>query len=159
MSKIELRKYEPSDLQSLIDVFRQSVRELACKDYSVSQILAWAPDYIDPISFSLRRESKPTWIAELDGRIAGFSDLEADGHIDMLYVHPDFRSQGVARALLQHLESIALQQGIAQLHAEVSITARPVFVRHGFRVITEQTVTHGGETYINLQMQKPLIGE
>ena len=44
----------------------------------------WAPDFIEPEVFGPRREDKLTWIAEI---IAGFVDLEPDGHVDMLYVH------------------------------------------------------------------------
>jgi hypothetical protein len=42
--------------------------------------------------------------AEVEARIAGFSDLAPDGHVDMLYVDPDFQRRGVARALLEHIE-------------------------------------------------------
>ncbi len=156
MDKKKIRKYELNDLQSLIDLFRSSVRRLASKDYSAAQIFTWAPDHIDPVIFSSKRASKPTWIAEIDGHIAGFTDLESDGHIDMLYVHPDFQSKGVARALLHHVESTAYQQGLVRLYTEASITARPAFERLGFRVMTEQTVSHGGEQFINYLMEKPL---
>ncbi|HTX06424.1 MAG TPA: GNAT family N-acetyltransferase, partial [Steroidobacteraceae bacterium] len=89
-------------------------------------------------------------------RIAGFSDLEADGHIDLLYVHPDFQRRGVARALLEHIESAARERSLLRLYTEASITARPVFEARGFRVIAPRTVTVGGESMINYRMEKGL---
>ena len=84
MVTIILRDYRPDDLTALIDVFRGAVRAVARRDYSERQVLAWAPDCIDSKEFALRRTAKPTWVAEIHDEIAGFADLEPDGHIDML---------------------------------------------------------------------------
>ncbi|TLY32484.1 MAG: GNAT family N-acetyltransferase [Ignavibacteria bacterium] len=69
-------------------------------DYTESQLEAWAPDVIDHEQFAQHRAAKSTWVAESEDRIAGFSDLEPDGHIHMLYVQPPVQRRGVARALL-----------------------------------------------------------
>lgn len=82
MSAITIRPYRPDDVAALIGLFRRAVREIAVRDYTQMQVRAWAPDAIDHTAFARRRESKSTWIAELAGTIAGFSDLEPDGHID-----------------------------------------------------------------------------
>lgn len=156
MHQIKIRRYLPGDLDALIELFRKSVSNLAITDYSAEQILAWAPEQIDRAAFADKRSSKPTWVAELDGFTAGFSDLNDDGHIDMLYVHPDCASKGVARALLLHVEASAREHGLARLHAEASITARPVFERLGFTALYEQTVTHGGLQFCNYRMEKIL---
>jgi putative acetyltransferase len=92
----------------------------------------------------------------MEGRIAGFSDLEPDGHIDMLYVHPDFQRRGVARALLQHVEQIARAMGLRRLYTEASLTARSAFEAMGFRVIVPQTVSVHGESMTNYRMEKRL---
>lgn len=154
--EITIRPYAVDDASWLTDLFRSSVREIALRDYTASQIRAWAPDVIDEEQFGKKCETKPTWVAELEGRIAGFSDLEADGHVDMLYVHPDFRGRGVARALLEHIEEAARTAGLHRLYTEASITARPVFEVMGFRVILAQIVEIGGETMTNYRMEKQL---
>lgn len=120
------------------------------------QIRAWAPDDIDTERFGQRCETKSTWVAEHEGRIAGFLDLEPDGHFDMLYVHPDFQRRGVARALIEHVEDAALGIGLRRLYAEVSITARPAFEAMGFRTIVPQVVTLRGESLTNYRMEKRL---
>lgn len=157
--KIVIRTYEAADAASLVDLYRASVRSIAARDYNQSQVRAWAPDVIDEEKFGQRCESKSTWIAKIEDRIAGFSDLEPNGHVDMLFVHPDFQRRGVARALLQHVEQAARAMDLPRLYAEASITARPAFEVMGFRVIVPQTVTIRGESLTNYRMEKRLDPE
>jgi putative acetyltransferase len=157
MPSIVVRPFRPGDVAVLISIFRAAVREIAVRDYTKAQILAWAPDLIDSEKFGHRCAAKPTWVAEADGRIAGFSDLEPDGHIDMLYVDPRFARRGVARALLSHIEGIARTQGLDRLFTEASISARQTFEAVGFEVLASQTVTVRGETMTNYRMEKRLL--
>jgi putative acetyltransferase len=132
------------------------VSSVAPGDYTASQVLAWASTLAEEAKFAARCASRSTWVAETDDRIAGFSDLESDGHIDLLYVHPDFQRRGVARALLEHIESVARSLRLSRLYTEASVTARPVFERLGFRVVVPQTVTVRGESMTNYRMEKIL---
>jgi putative acetyltransferase len=156
MLTILIRPYKASDVSSLVSLFRASVRGIAARDYDPSQIRAWAPDTIDKEKFGHRRESKATWVAEVEDRIGGFSDLASDGHVDSLYVHPDFQRRGVARALLQYVEQEARAIYVRRLYTEASITARPAFEAVGFRVIVPQTITMRGEAMTVYRMEKQL---
>ena len=156
MIAITIRAYRAGDGAELAALFRSSVRSIARRDYTQSQVEAWAPDDIDAARFAERCAAKSTWIAECDNRVAGFSDLEEDGHVDMLFVHPDFQRRGVARALLVHIESLARSRGLGRLYTQASITARPAFEAQGFRVITAQTVERRGESFTNYRMEKRL---
>jgi putative acetyltransferase len=150
-----LRPYKIGDAPELVALFRASVHGIAAADYTPEQISAWA-DAIDDTAFAARCVDKDPWVAELEGRLAGFAILERDGHIDLLYVHPDCRRRGVARALLQHVEALARASGVPRLYTEASITARPAFVASGFRVLSPQTVTVRGQAMTNYRMEKPL---
>lgn len=149
-----VRPYGPADLDALIDLFRESVRRIAIRDYTEAQVKAWAPDAVDRESWAARRASRPTWVAEIDGKVAGFTDLEPDGHIDMMFVHPDHQGRGVANALLNHVESEAARLGLGRLHTEASVTARPFFEKKGFRLVVPQTVSLRGQDFINYRMEK-----
>ena len=155
-SPIAIRPYKAEDAATLVDVFRAAVRGIASQDYSAAQLRAWAPDQIEVEAFARGRAGNATWIAEVSGRVAGFGDLEPDGHVDMLYVHPDFKRRGVGRALIEHIETQARELEIRRLYTEASITARPVFERQGFRVIVAQTVVVRGESLTNFRMEKRL---
>ena len=149
-----IRDYVPADVDALIDLFRQAVRRVAIRDYSEAQVKAWAPDMAEREKWVERRASRPTWVAEIDGKVAGFTDLEPDGHVDMMYVHPDFRGRGVANALMAKVEEAAAEQKLGRLYTEASITARPFFEKKGFRVIAPQTVHVRGQDLVNYRMEK-----
>jgi len=151
-----IRLYAPTDLDGLIRLFHASVRRIAVKDYTEDQVKAWAPDEADRERWAQRRASRPTWVAEIDGSLAGFTDLEPDGHVDMMFVHPDHQGRGVAGALLRQVETEAARLGLGRLHTEASITARPFFERKGFRVIAAQTVHVRGQDMVNYRMEKSL---
>jgi len=155
MSDLSFRPYSPADSQELMGLFRRSVHELAV-DYSAEQRSAWAPDQIDEDLWTAKRVSKPTWVAVLDRMPAGFVDLEPDGHIDMLYVHPRFCSRGVGTGLLRTVQSVAETMRLVRLYSEVSLTARGLFERFGFEVIAEQEVHVRGVGMPNLRMERML---
>ncbi len=153
---ISIRPYSCDDIDVLIDLFRKAVRQGAVAHYSDVQREAWAPDDIDRDAWIAKCSRKPTWVAVSNAIVIGFADLEPDGHIDMLYVHPDYHRQGVGRTLLLHIESVARRQLISRLYTEASIGARPVFDRAGFALIKEQIVLHNGQRFVNFYMQKQL---
>jgi putative acetyltransferase len=153
---VAIRPCHADDIDLLIDIFRASVRESARRDYTEQQILAWAPAEIDRAAWAGRYERRPAWLAEIEGRPVGFGDLEADGHLDMLYVHPAYQGRGAASALLTEVERAAHLQDIDCLHTYASITARPFFERRGFKLIAQQTVAVRGQSFVNYLMEKVL---
>jgi len=155
-SDIRIRDYRPSDLDAQIELWRGSVRQIAGRDYTYEQVMAWAPDDIDREAAAARNLSRPVWVAEIGGIMAGYTDLEPNGHLDRMFVHPDYQRLGVASALLSKAEAVAKEQGLTRLYSEVSITARPFFERRAFRVITHQIVTVRGQKYLNYRMEKLL---
>ena len=67
-----------------------------------------------------------------------FAELESDGHIDFFYCHPDFQRQGAGTALMTTLVAEARELVLAELRAEVSVTAQPFFSKSGFRTFEER---------------------
>ena len=55
------------------------------------------------------------------------------------------------------IHEIAHSQKISKIFAEVSITARPFFEKHGFTVTEEQKVSIKGVEFINFKMEKVLL--
>lgn len=150
-----IRRYEAADLDAVIGVFLRSICEIASHDYDAGQIDAWAQ--ADRAEWSRRRLDRPTWVAMIDAKVVGFSDLESSGHIDMLFVHPEYQRKGVAAALLGEVERAARHQRVSTLDTDASITARPFFEAHGFRVVRQQTVALHGQRLTNFRMEKRLI--
>jgi putative acetyltransferase len=153
-----IRGYEAGDACAIARLFYETVRSVNRADYSEEQVEAWAPVVPDKQAWHARM-SKPdrrTLVAEEDGEVVGFAELEDDGHLDMLYVRRDAVGRGLGRRLYEAIEGEARGSGVGRIFTEASITARPFFEQHGFRVVREQRVTRREVEMINFAMEKPL---
>jgi putative acetyltransferase len=151
---IEVRLFEPQDAEQLAQLFHETVREVNVRDYSSSQVRAWAPDDIHFRNWVEVCSSRFTYVADDEGVIAGFGELEPNGHIDCFYCHKNYQRCGVGSQIYQAIEAKALELSVSRLFVEASITAKPFFQRMGFSVVKEQKVTRRGETLINYVMEK-----
>ena len=84
-----------------------------------------------------------TPLAIIDGHVVGFTDVDDDSYIDMLFVDPDFGRRGVVSALLASVIALAQQGGIPAPTTFASLTSRPVFQRHGLLIIGERYFGEG----------------
>lgn len=153
---MHLRPFHPGDEPALRTVFHSSVHALACRDYNAEQLAAWAPHQYDAAQWGERLRGNQPFIVELDGAIAGYADLQADGSIDQFFVAGAYAGRGVARALMAHIHQQAAHQGIPELRADVSLTAEPFFSKSGFVVEVRQQVTVRGVVLANARMRKQL---
>jgi putative acetyltransferase len=153
----EIRAYRSEDADATLAVFLDAVAVTAAADYSPEQIDAWARAGLrNATDWDRALSDRNSYVAIVGGAIAGFSDVSASGYIDMMFVSSRFARRGVASALLKELETEALTAGAPALSADVSITARPFFERHGFTVEVEQRPVVGGIQMTNFHMVKPL---
>ena len=153
---IELRRYRSEEASATLAVFRAAVRRTALADYSPLQVETWAPDLIDATAWAESRAAISTWVADVEGEVAGFVDLSPEGLIDMLYVHPDHGGRGLGSDLLEVVEQQGRDLGLPELTAHVSATALGVFLRRGFRVVRPQSVELRGVAFRNFVMAKRL---
>ncbi|WP_456785902.1 GNAT family N-acetyltransferase [Cellulomonas sp. P5_C5] len=151
-----LRDYDESDGPATLDVFLRAIRLTAARDYTPTQVAAWASDEIDPAGWADRRRAARTRVAEVDGRVAGFTDVDARGYVDMLFVDPAFARRGVASALLAWAATTAQELGAVGLSTHASLTARPFFEAHGFVVVVEQHPVLRGVALTNFVMRRDL---
>jgi len=121
---MKIRTYEISDTQKIVKLFYDTVHEVNIRDYTTAQVDAWAPADTDIQNWMQSLSSKFTFVAEEGDTIAGFGELEINGHIDRFYCHKDFQRQGVGKLILTQIESKAQDFGIKKLFTEASITAR-----------------------------------
>ncbi|NMM79238.1 hypothetical protein B2J89_21630 [Acidovorax sp. SRB_24] len=101
------------------------------------------------------RANRP-FVAELEGCIAGFADLQPSGTIDHFFVAGDYAARGVGRALMARIHQAAQQAGMPRLWADVSLSAEPFFRRSGFVVEARQQVEVRGVVLANARMGKSL---
>jgi putative acetyltransferase len=155
--KLHVRALRRGDEYALRKVFYSSVHELACKDYTAEQLAAWAPEAYEVGPWAERIRSTPPFIVDASGVVAGFAVLLEDGTIDQFFVASAMAGQGVARMLITHIHQQAARRGIAELHADVSLTAEPFFLLSGFEVEGRQQVVIGDVHLSNAKMNKRLL--
>ncbi|MBD2676469.1 MULTISPECIES: GNAT family N-acetyltransferase [Nostoc] len=153
---MKIREYRLSDTQAIANLFYDTIHEINIADYTQEQVEAWAPKNMDYEVWHKRLQVKLPYIAEDNGEIVGFGELEADGHIDCFYCHSKHQRKGIGSKLLTHIENTAKSQGITRLYTEASITAKPFFENKGFIVVREQQVERRGVWFKNYVMEKYL---
>jgi putative acetyltransferase len=154
---VNIRGYQIRDTEAIMQLFYDTVHQVNSRDYSQAQVDAWAPKQADIEAWKQSLSSKLTDVAEVEGAIVGFAELETTGHIDRFYCHKNCQRKGVGTQLLKQLESKAISLGIKMLFVEASITAQPFFASQGFVVVRQQEVERRGQKFINFVMEKFMI--
>ncbi len=118
MKNIMVRNIQESDFAEMLNidqlVFDSSNTPAPMKQRSVEE---YAGHY----------SSDKVFVAEVDNKVAGYigshnpTGLASNSHVLELYiaVHPDFQGLGVGRALMEHLNSWARQQGFLKISLRV----------------------------------------
>ncbi len=106
---MHIRPFLPIDAPTLRAIFHFSVHKLARQHYTTAQLQAWAPAEYDAAQWSERLRTNRPWMAEVNGCIAGFADLQPSGYIDQFFVAGEHAGRGVGRALIARIQSAAQQ--------------------------------------------------
>lgn len=154
---MQLRSYKSSDCKTLYELFLDTVHAVNAKDYSKAQLDAWAPldgsssrvVLLDNwnTSFLLHH----TVVAVENNLIVGFGDISTEGYLDRLFVHKDYQRHGIATAICNDLENYVSGKKVTT-HA--SITAKPFFLKRGYKLVKEQNVIRHGVILTNFLMEK-----
>lgn len=155
---IHIRPFRPDDAPVLAAIFHAAVHRIARLHYSLDQVNAWAPHVPDPQSILEQAYDGRLLLVAADDRErpVAYCDLEADGHIDRLYCHPDVAGTGVASRLYDRIEATARDRGVNRLYVEASEPARRFFLRKGFSLVRRREFTLGTIPIHNFEMEKSL---
>lgn len=156
---MRIRAYAKGDAQSVSRVFQRSVAMLGPKDYSAAQVAAWASRTPDPERFHVRLSDGRTVFVAVDesDAVLGFIDLEANGHIDLLYCTPEVAGAGVAAALYDTVESLGHARGMAPLYSEASEAALRFFLKRGFVKLRRRELMISDVAVHNDEVEKALV--
>ncbi|MGU3843381.1 N-acetyltransferase family protein, partial [Vibrio diabolicus] len=104
---LSIRRYRTEDAPILWTLFYHTVRVINRRDYTESQVSAWAPSDFDLNSWQRTMDAIQPYIAEIEGQIVGYCDLQSDGLIDHFFCHHEYQGQGIGRDLMSFLFSQA----------------------------------------------------
>lgn len=151
-----VRLAQAADAGEIAAIYYNTIRRVNAADYSRQQIEAWAPELPRAEDWRQRMSSYTTVVADDGGTIAGFAELEEDGHIDCFYCHHDYQRRGVGSLVLAEVEKAARSRGIERLYLESSATARPFFEARGFVSLGRRDIVVRGVELENYAMEKHL---
>ena len=131
-----IRRLAENDIPQMRELFRSTVLCVNSRDYSDDECEDWA-SCGDSTEHWKDLLSENDFFAALDGvgNIIGFSSMNAGGHLHSLFVHKDWQGKGVGTQLLSEAERLAMEYDAGKITSEVSITARPFFEKHGYKVV------------------------
>ncbi len=148
-----IRKAMTDDIKAIKRLYRETIEAINSRDYSPEQIAAWVALGNGDEVWAQRIAGQHFIVAETDGQLSGFAALRPDGYLHSFFVHKGLQKQGIGTAMLADVETFARQNGLKELTADVSITARPYFEHKGFETLGPQTVCIGIEM-TNYKMTK-----
>ena len=152
-----VRKYKKGDEKAIWQIKHDTIRKVNINDYSEQQVQAWAPDIYDEERWTKRINEMNPFVAEIDGIIVGYADIQSDGYVDHFFCHSEYQGQGVGKSLMQSILDKAQAEGINRLYSHVSITAQPFFEHFEFIVIKKQKVEIRGQVLTNFVMENNLL--
>mgnify|MGYP003575909180 CR=1 FL=1 len=152
-----LRPYHPDDAAALADLYRRSVRHYGPRAYSAAQVAVWSALADEDRTAVRCSDGRHVLVAQDDARVVlGFGDLEADGHLDFLYVAPEAEGLRVGSLLYNVLETHARALGLSRIFVEASELAKPLFERRGFVTLGRNDMELDGVAIHNYRMEKRL---
>lgn len=155
VTNLGIRRLAAQDIPEMRKLFRATVLTVNSKDYTKEEVEDWA-SCGDSVEHWKELLAKNNYIDALDGQggIVGFSSMNAEGYLHSMFVHKDWQGKGVATLLLSEVEKIARRYGVHKISVEVSVTARPFFEKHGYKVVKEQKAKANRLYLTNYVMEK-----
>ena len=81
---MELRLYRSEDCPALAQIFYDTVHTVNARDYTPEQLNAWADGHVDLTAWDTSFLAHHTLVAEENGEILGFADMDGAGYLDRL---------------------------------------------------------------------------
>jgi ribosomal protein S18 acetylase RimI-like enzyme len=122
-----IREYREDDFDAVTRLWREA-RELAFPDFQRRKGHTFEEDCA--YFRNVIAQNNDVWVAEVDGRVAGFIAIAGD-FVDQLYVHPDFQRQGIGRQLLDHARELSPEH-VWLYTLQVNANGRAFYEKNGF---------------------------
>jgi len=144
---LTVRPYKAHDRTACWGVFYRAVREGAAGVYDEAQRAAWAPSPLPALDGHDKLAAAHTFVAEREGRVVGFMNVEPSGYLDMAFVLPEEMGQGTAAALYGAVLAQARAQGSDRMTVTASPLARRFFAKRGWSVDRREDLAADGQVY------------
>ncbi|MEH6547723.1 MAG: GNAT family N-acetyltransferase [Sneathiella sp.] len=153
---MNIRRFCLGEEAALFEIYHSAIHLVACRDYTVEQVNAWAPPDLDQMLWAKKISGINPFVVERDDVIVGYADVQPSGYIDHFFVSGHYPRRGIGRALMTRLHQEAERLELTELTADVSRTAQPFFEKYGFSIIEQRKPELRGVVIPNALMHKVL---
>jgi putative acetyltransferase len=137
---LDIRPAVPADAPALARIFAAAIQAKARESYGPRERAAWAArGTAERFAAMLADDRNAILTARHAGRICGLAGLTGF-EVSLLYADPD-APPGTGAALLQAVEAMARQHGLAGLRLCASRNALSFYLRHGYEIVSPGTRT------------------
>lgn len=138
MTAPAIRAATPDDAAALSALIWDCVRTSNAADYDAATIDAICANFT-PDKVLEKMAVRDVFAAHAGDRLVGTVSLgnvdAGSGKLHSLFVDPARQRGGIGRMLTLHLERHAIGRGLRELRLSSSLTARPFYVRLGYRAL------------------------
>ena len=127
-----IRRYAAADDLPTWEVFHAAVHIGAAGHYTRAELLDWVPNETRPAGWGTWLDRHFTVVATDAGRVVGFFMLEADGYLNMTFVRPAYRRNGLAGRLYAAILAEARARAMPRLTVWASRLAMPFLRRQAW---------------------------
>ncbi len=148
-----IRRWHPGEAPALFEVYFSAIHLVASRHYTPEQVQAWAPPDVDPALWAKRMQGINPFVAEWNGTVVAYGDLQPSGLIDHFFVSGRHGRLGVGTCLMNHLLQEARAAGLQELTSDVSRAAQGFYARFGFTIVEQQQPMVRGVVVPNARMR------
>ncbi len=128
---MHIRKATIDDAPASFAVRRAAILAQCGDHYPMEDLVTWTSGAMST-AFA-QRVAGHFHVAVVENEVVGTGMLDlTTAKIDAIFVLPGYMGQGVGRALMDHLEAIARDAGLAQIELEATLNAAPFYRKLGF---------------------------
>lgn len=127
----DIRRATRQDAEAAYAIRRAAIVHKCSPDYGGELAQAWADvPHTEGYTALVAEQFHLAWV---DGCVVatGMIDL-ASGELGALFVRPEYMCRGIAQAMVAHLEQIALNAGLDEIHLDATLNAAAFYRRCGY---------------------------
>jgi len=152
-----LRAFEETDLFAVKSLVHRTIAACYPGHYCMEAVRFVANYHGDGAILEDARQGC-TLVLEKAGRILGTGTLVGD-EVKRIFVEPGLQRHGLGRLIMQRLEAQAALLGVATIHLDASLPAKPFYDRLGYATVERTSLeVENGRRLDHFKMRKTLTG-
>lgn len=136
MSDLVVEEFNPSEVNEIYNLIRETFDEFVGKDYSLQGQNTFY-DFIEPEKIVSRfQDGNLILVGKIDHEIVGMIEVRDNNHICLFFVGKDYQGQSIGKRLLQSaVESV--KGKTTSLEANASPYSEKIYFALGFKKVGE----------------------